>query len=42
MAEIGTTTLEIGGKEHELEDLENQINALALTDEEKNLRKMWK
>ncbi|HDL5934113.1 TPA: adhesin, partial [Mannheimia haemolytica] len=35
MAEIGTTTLEIGGKEHELEDLENQINALALTDEEK-------
>ncbi|HDL2197045.1 TPA: YadA-like family protein, partial [Mannheimia haemolytica] len=35
MAEIDTTTLEIANKERELEELENQINAFTLTDEEK-------
>ncbi|GAB1671821.1 YadA-like family protein [Mannheimia haemolytica] len=35
MTEIDTTKLEIANKETELEDLENQINAFTLTDEEK-------
>lgn len=35
MAEIDTTKLEIANKETELEELENQINAFTLTDEEK-------
>lgn len=35
MTEIDTTKLEIANKETELEELENQINAFTLTDEEK-------